>query len=685
VSIATKFANKNEVHQALLEKLEDSGLDDKDAKKLGFVPTIAEKAATLPLPAAKAGFVIPYFDLKGRKTSFWRFRYLETVKDGFTALTNRKDLRYAQAPKTLNELYLSPEVPWAKLADMTNEALIITEGELKAACACKMGLATIGLGGVWCFKSGKQLMPLLPQFAEFKWSGRNVFVCYDSDAVSNQMILSAENALARELLKLGAQPFIVRLPSLNPPKKTGLDDFLVSEGVKAFQLILDNASPFSEAQALHELNEEIVYVEDPGLILRLDTLQRMAPRNFVDHAYATRTFDVEVQVGENFRIVRKSAAKEWLKWPHRAAVRRTTYAPGQEKITENGELNIWSGWGCRPVEGTVAPFRRLLDYLFAEASPENRKWLEQWLAYPLQHPGAKLASSVVVWGLVQGTGKTLLGHTMFKIYGNNATEITDQALQSGDNDWAENKQFVMGDEITGGDKRSVADRMKSMITQKQLRINVKYVPKFTVPDCINYYFTSNHPDAFFLEDTDRRFFIHEVCGVPLPDAFYKEYMAWLEKSGAHALFHYLLGLDLTGFNPQGHAPMTQSKQNMIDDGKSDVAMWVAQLKLSPETVLRLGDEPILRDLWTCTELHGLYDPMGNKRVTINGLSRELRRAGLMLVYKGMGVPTMSGCQKLWAVRNAAKYEKITNGPELGRLYNAERGHYEKASGSKRKF
>jgi hypothetical protein len=32
---------------------------------------------------------------------------------------------------------------------------------------------------------------------------------------------------------------------------------------------------------------------------------------------------------------------------------------------------------------------------------------------------------------------------------------------------------------------------------------------------VNYYLTSNHADALFLEDEDRRFFVHEVMVNPL--------------------------------------------------------------------------------------------------------------------------------------------------------------------------
>jgi hypothetical protein len=674
MAITSKFKNPAQVRDAMLDKLEMSGLNEDDAKKLGMKPCTAQ-ASPQELDVHKAGFLIPYFDLKGRVTKFWRYRYLETAKEGWDKLTDKKDRRYSQAPKTLNEFYLPSLVNWRDLAKDASKPLCITEGELKAACGCKYGFPTIGLGGVWNWKSTKNKLTTLPQFDEFEWLGRVVYICYDSDARTNPMVIAAENALAKELLNRGAQTFIVRIPTpLAQGGKAGMDDFIVSEGVEAFRNLLEEATLFEMAEELLKLNEEVIYISNPGLIINRDTHARISPHSFVNHTYANRKFVIHVPTGKKgeMKSIEKSAPKEWIEWPLRSEAQCMTFAPGKGIITERGEYNTWRNWGCRPAEGSVVPFKQLLDFIFREAEPEARRWFEQWLAYPLQHPGTKLLSSVLLWGRVHGTGKSLIGYTMFKIYGDNATEISERDLLSAHNEWAENRQFVMGDEITGGDKRHAADKMKSMITQKQLRLNPKFVASYTVPDCINYFFTSNHPDAFFVEDTDRRFFIHEVRGNPLPSEFYQSYMKWLDGSGPSALFHYLLALPMDGFNPQGHAPMTLSKQEMIEDGRSDVMSWVDRLKAAPDMVLRLGDEILRYELWTTSELLGIYDPTGNKKITSNGIGRALRSAGFHRVYRGMPVPTKDGPQKLWAIRNALKLEAIENGPALGQIYNHER-------------
>lgn len=682
VSVDSMFKSLKEVEQAFVDKLKESALTVKDAKVLGMRPFTAQDIATKfkDLPAYRAGFEIPYFDLKGKRTKFYRFRYLEYGHHkGFAALVqaNLKRLRYAQPTGTVNEIYLPPNFDWETYAKDADKPLVITEGELKAACATKFGIPTLGLGGVWSWRSAKHRMPMLPMFGEFNLKDRRTYICYDSDAATNPKVVQAENALAEALLtNYSAIPFIIRIPSPGDGKKMGLDDFLVANDCDTdvfFDQLLPNAIEFQAAQELLKLNEEVLYVQDPGVIVRLDNMQRLSYRNFVDHAYATRVYNETVISGENTRLVEKSAPKEWIKWPHRAEVPRITYAPGVDRITERGELNMWKGWKCEPKAGSIKPWKQLLDYLF-DYAPDSRVWFEQWLACPLQHPGIKLFTAPVLWGRIHGTGKSMIGYSMFEIYGANATEIGERELHASYNDWAESKQFVMADEILGGDKRDSADRMKSMITQKKLLINQKYVPVYSVPDCINYYFTSNHPDAFFLEDSDRRFFVHEVRNGPMEESFYKNYCRWLyEEGGAAALFHHLLTLDISSFNPSAPAPLTESKKEMIEDTRSDLSMWVNGIKDDPEHTLAVAGKPVTRALWTAAELHTLYDPQGTGRVTVNGIARELKRAGFRKVANGQGVRTADGQVKLYALRDMERLLKLDT-KKIAEVYAAERSN-----------
>ena len=688
----TNFQTIRQLWKALEQKLKQSKLTLQDAKVLQIKPFTAKQVAIhfKTLPVFRAGFQLPYFGISGKRTKFYRFRYLEyTDSTGFGAVAtqNVKELRYGQPKDSLNELYFPPFIDWKDLAADPARPLLVGEGEVKAACGTKHGLPTIGLGGVWCFKSNRERLPLLEQFKQIIWKERDVYICYDSDASTNPQVAKATNALARELVQLGARPYITHLPSIDPPNKTGLDDYIATLGVKDFkETVLEMATEWKAAEELFKLNEEVVYVKDPGLILRLDNLQRMTPRAFVEHAYAPRIYYEERETQNGTKLIEHSAAKEWLKWQQRATVRRTTYAPGQPRITTAGELNLWPGWAIEPEKGDVAPWHDFLDYLFEGCPPEHRKWFEQWLAYPLQHPGTKLYSAVVMWSRLHGTGKSTVGYIMRRIYGSNFTEIQDHHIFSNHNEWAENRQFVMADEITGGgsNKKHIADRLKSMITQKELRLNPKYVPSYAVPDCINYFFTSNHADAFFLEDDDRRFFIHEVTQPPLqPEDFRNRYLNWLEAGqgrGTRALFHYLLTLDLTDFDPQGRAPETAAKREMTENVRGELAAWCHQLLEDPARTLVIGDVSLPRTVFTTAELLSIYDATGATGTSKTQMGRALRNAGLNKVpnndpdtkirglcdWQGKSMPKAA----VWAVSGGDRKE-LRSVAGVRKLYNRE--------------
>jgi hypothetical protein len=197
----------------MLAKLETSCLTAAHAKLLGMKVVDAASMGKLGLPPV-ASFEIPYFDLDGKRTDFRRFRYLADTRTGFEALTKKKPTRYVQEKNTLQEAYFPPllQEKWSEVAKDITQSIIITEGELKAACATQHGFPTIGLGGVWSFRSSKNLIELLPALKKIEWAGRKAVICYDSDADSNHDVVHARDALAQRLTERGAVVELAKLP-----------------------------------------------------------------------------------------------------------------------------------------------------------------------------------------------------------------------------------------------------------------------------------------------------------------------------------------------------------------------------------------------------------------------------------------------------------------------------------------
>jgi len=126
----------------------------------------------------------------------------------------------------------------------------------------------------------------------------------------------------------------------------------------------------------------------------------------------------------------------------------------------------------------------------------------------------------------QGVGKSFVGYIIGDIYGENFNVVGLEELHGAFNGWVVSKQFILGEEITGTYSRKEADRIKNMITREKVYVRLKYQPEYSMEDCANYLFTSNHVDALFLDEFDRRVVVHEIRAEAKPNAFYTRIDKW---------------------------------------------------------------------------------------------------------------------------------------------------------------
>ena len=643
-----------EARDLALKKLAGSGLNEKDMKLLGMEPLAPNAVKSLDETfKSLPGLKIPYFDPDGKRRAFFRLRYLTTPPSAFGEVA-AKPQRYVQPPKTGTAAYFPRNFKWNGELKDTKHALFITEGELKAACACKLGLPTVGLGGVFNFQSAKSGVALLPELLSIDWKGRVVYVTFDSDYRTNPLVLLALERLIRVFTSLGAVPRVIDLPKLDaaPGAKTGLDDFLVSEGVDAFHDLVAETTDTPLAKTLWEWNERFAFITNPGsIVVDRTTSQRYSAEKFENQDFRHHRITIATTTADGSpKLKEMKIPTLWLDWPHRAQLDGITYLPGRPSEAD-GKWNLWRGWGAESKKGDIRPWLKLMDHVFTGATKEDRLWFERWAAYPIQHPGTKLYSAVVLWGDEQGTGKSLVGYSLGRVYGaDNFADIGQEELTSTFNDWAKGKQFILGDDVTGHDNRAYADKLKKMITQPVVRINEKFMPAYTVPDCINYIFTTNQSNAFYLEDHDRRYFIHHVIAPRMDLDFARAYDAWYRSpEGAGALRYYLEHLDLGKFNPRGFAPQTAAKVTAIEESKSDVGVWVSDLKRSPDT--------ILPDLVTARQVLSEYERTTGRttNLSVNGMARELRKAGFKQYYNGAPIRAGTTQHRYFIIRNDSKW------------------------------
>jgi hypothetical protein len=476
---------------------------------------------------------------------------------------------------------------------------------------------------------------------------RNVAIIYDSDSARKPQVRGEAENISRELANREAAVSIVELPDLPRFKKTGLDDFIVANGASALREIIEAAPEFEENKILRRFNAENVYVCDSDIVFELKTRISRDPRRFRDR-YRNIRIKVTTVAG---KTEDKAAPDIWLEWPKRRQAPRLSFEPGAPEITSDGSINLWKGWGAEPIKGGLAPWIDLLDHIFGE-NQESRRFFEQWCAYPIQHPGAKLFTAVVLWG-PQQAGKSLLGKVLGSVYHPDHTaEIGQDQILAPFNEHLRYKQFILGDEVSSTDRLKDADKLKALITRKTVEINGKYERKFVIRDTVNFLFSSNHPNAVFLENDDRRFYIVHVTE-KLSDDRGTAIAEWAEsESGRSALLYYLLNeVDLTGFSPSARAPMTAAKLEMIDDNRSDLDSFAANLVDACQSE---NKAPRHQDIRTIESMAAQFESQKNRRPAEKSLGHSLKRTSATKLKRvRVGAQFFS----VWALANGPHWLK----------------------------
>ncbi len=137
--------------------------------------------------------------------------------------------KYCQPPKSRggagNVLDVHPRMH--PLIDDASVPVVFVEGLKKADSLTSRGALTVGISGVWNWLSDGQP---IPDMYEVPVEGRETYIAFDSDMLTNPKVQEAAERLAEHLTQRGAEVWIVYLPDQPDGSKNGADDFLAAGG-----------------------------------------------------------------------------------------------------------------------------------------------------------------------------------------------------------------------------------------------------------------------------------------------------------------------------------------------------------------------------------------------------------------------------------------------------------------------
>lgn len=674
----------NETKSLAEAKLELSGLTLADAKQLGI--TLHDNLQALhkqfsPVPGLRFQYRDPSgspLEVRPGWGEFYRVRRLrEPEKTGFdqqtdpTAKTKGKGNRpkYDQPAGSGIAAYFPSNFDWLEGLLDPEVSVLITEGELKAAKACREGVPCIGIGGVNSYRSADLGFVFLPSLEAVEWRRRKVYIVFDSDVKVNSSVASAVNDLGEQLYLRGATPYCVFLPDVEGLEKTGLDDYIVAKGIDSLrQLCAGSNDDLMLTKAAWEWNRRYVHIMKPHCILEQVTGDTMKVEEYQkanqETNYVVRTLSND---GEPI-LTQTSLASAVLKWPHHYKLERLVYdptLPSLQAVEGESAFNTWQGWGCEPKKGDIGPYQELFDHLFGDATQEA-KWLKTWFAYQLQHPGVKLKTAVLLIG-AHGSGKSMLAEILAGIFGNNYREVDANDFFGQFNEWAARSQFVLANEvIVKGDTdiRVHSSALKNYITRKTVNINEKYGLKYSIEDRCNIYMTANPMDSLPIDNGERRYFVFRTKAGRIADVkgFLKRWDDWKARGGVEALFYHLLHeVDTRWFDPMAPAMETEAFRQVVDHQVSDTDEVARDLLANGP---KIGSIRLTSDLFTMQHLYSTLSEdikryirtpaMLKKALLNNGAVRLNGRADSLGRLKHNG-----SLATYYAIRNQASWEKAS--------------------------
>lgn len=230
---------------------------------------------------------------------------------------------------------------------------------------------------------------------------------------------------------------------------------------------------------------------------------------------------------------------------------------------------------------TGASCARVIEHIMCLCQDNDTlfQWVMSWLAYPLQHPGAKMRTALILHGRTEGTGKSKLGEVMRRIYGRYCTSVGQAELQRDFNDWISAKLFIIAEEVVSRqDRAHLQGALQALVTQPTVQINTKNMPIREEANHANFMFLSNQQVPVLLNPRDRRYTVIRV-ETEHPAEYFAAIDKELEEGGAEAFYQYLLEFDCGDFNAFTRPIETRDRLHLITLGMGPdqrfVHYWVS--------------------------------------------------------------------------------------------------------------
>ncbi len=269
---------------------------------------------------------------------------------------------------------------------------------------------------------------------------------------------------------------------------------------------------------------------------------------------------VPVVSNDGERLEWKPAFSFWESWSGRRAYRGVVFNPRRGVVDQRvlppfsndteKQLDLFVGATYEPQPGECGLIKAHIRDILCGGEDEAYHYVLGWMARMVQRPDL-LAETVLVFQTGEGVGKNTIINIFKKYFGIHAVEMTKIEQATGFNDDLGTCVFLSMNEMTWGGNKAVVGTLKALITEEEIQVERKGVPRFVIKNHMHIIVSTNEKWAVPVGLSDRRFVILNCSEARRNDpAYFEPLRAEIDNGGGSAFIHYLLGLNISKFNPR---------------------------------------------------------------------------------------------------------------------------------------
>jgi hypothetical protein len=380
-------------------------------------------------------------------------------------------------------------------------------------------------------------------------------------------------------------------------------------------LIREGSAEFDAArrEAIRRVVAKYAYTaQHEGIVLRNNPLKLAPYRDFVFNRISRAEYGFRYIDSKGKLQVYFPSSEELLKWldPYWVAenpdeeevgfviAERLEFLPGQPEITHDADgcrvLNLWRAlpWRQCPEDTSVPTmFLEHVEYLF-DGNHEEIEHILNYIAHLVQRPAERVSHALLITSEAKGIGKSTFGAIVRRLVGEqNSRVVQTKDLKAQFDGWLVGKLVIQVDEVYEAGNWDLANKLKPLITERTVSVNVKYGPQMEIENYARFIMFSNHTAPLDLEAGDRRYFVFDSKARPKDDAYYDRLHDFLENpKGIEAIYSFLMKRDLSTFNPHRRPPMTEAKRAVIELSKHPLEVYIREAVESGHLLEVLGRE-----------------------------------------------------------------------------------------------